>query len=72
MFQHAACNILIRCDCKGVVQLVNKILNDEGYDSKHEDADILEAIQQIHNEVMGNRLIKWIPAHLDEPKTIRN
>ena len=71
IFQHAACDILIRCDCKGVVKLIDKILEGEGFDSTHEDADLLEAINNIHTTIAGRRIIKWIPAHLDEPKNAK-
>ena len=45
VFQHVAVDSLVRCDCKGVVTLVDNILNGDGYDAKHNDADLLEAIQ---------------------------
>jgi ribonuclease HI len=54
ILQHAACDIIIRCDCKGVVKLIEKILEGEGYDSRHEDADLLGAINQIHENIEGN------------------
>jgi ribonuclease HI len=68
VLQHAACDVLIRSDCKGVVKLINNIKNNKGYDKKHEDADILEAIQNIYETIEGNKKIEWMPAHLDEPK----
>ena len=69
VFQHAAIDCIIRSDCKGVVTLVNKILDDGQYDSKHNDADLLEAIANIHKHFPRNHKITWMPAHLDEEKT---
>ena len=68
VLQHSAIDVLIRCDCKGVVTLVNRILDGQGYDSKNNDADLLEAIHNICQTVQCNRKIVWMPAHLDNPK----
>ena len=48
--------------------LVTKILNDEGLDDKHDDADLLKSISDIHKNIECRRKIEWMPAHLDEPK----
>jgi ribonuclease HI len=68
VFLHSAIDILVRCDCKGVVTLVNKIIEGEGYDESHNDADLLAAIDNICAYIQRDRLIHWMPAHLDEPK----
>ena len=66
VFQHTTIDVLIRCDCKRVVTLVSKILCGRSYDPKHNDADLLEAIQTICHEVPTKRIIEWMHAHLDE------
>jgi ribonuclease HI len=72
VLQHTAFDVLIRCDCKGAVTLVNRIIEEQSYDSKHKDADLLEAIYNICQTVQYKRKIEWMPAHLDNPKNAKN
>ena len=72
VLQHTAIDVLIRCDCKGVVTLVNKIIDEQCYDPKNNDADLLEAIYNICHTIQCKRKIEWMPAHLDEPKMLKN
>ena len=55
-------------NCKGADTRVQQIFDGEGFDRKHNDADLLQAIQAIHDSIKRRRLIHWMPAHLDEPK----
>ena len=68
VFSKAAVKTRIRCDCKGVVKLVTDIFENKGYDKKHNDADLLEAINSICVNIPAKRIIEWMPAHLDEEK----
>ena len=68
--EHAHTDICIHSDCRGAVTIVQRILEGQGYDLKHEDADILHYIQQLsysHNTNKHNGvIIRWVPAHLDD------
>jgi len=45
--QVCATPIIIRTDCRAAFLLVHKIQNGEGYDVKHEEADILSVIANL-------------------------
>ena len=65
-FQCAAMPVLVRSDCKGACKLAQNILDGKGFDYRHPDKDILETIQWYAQNVNIQRIIRWMPAHLDE------
>ena len=63
-----ACPFVVRTDCKGVYKLCKAIFEGKEYDRKHNDADLLNQIAMIHAQNPLERVIEWMPAHLDDPK----
>jgi len=63
-----ACPFVVRTDCKGVYNLCKAIFEGKDYDRKHNDADLLNQIATIHAQNPLERVIEWMPAHLDDPK----
>jgi len=65
-----ACPFVVRTDCKGVYNLCKAIFDGKEYDRKHNDADLLKQIATIHKQNPLDRVIEWMPAHLDEEKNL--
>lgn len=65
-FQSVAIPFIVYTDCKGVAKLVNDILDDLQVDPRHPHFDLLEKLQQLHSESKQRRVVRLMPAHMDE------
>ena len=65
-FLYSGMDVIVKSDCKAAVNLVNKIIKGQPWDKRHDDADILQKILDIVENIAGDRIVQWIPAHLDE------
>ena len=63
----SADHFIVCSDCKAVCDLCQRIFEEGSYDPKHNDADLLSCIHKVCQDCQISNIIKWMPAHLDEP-----
>ena len=66
------CALLVRSSCEQIAKAFSiyamQSLMIKGYNHKRNDADLLQHIDTIHKHSPLERIIEWMPSHMDEPK----
>ena len=67
VIKHAAANILVRSDCKSVVDGFNKLLAGSPIDRKNDDIDLWDYAAECLRLIEDRSFkVEWMPSHLEE------